>query len=112
MQTVALNPTFLATAKAAGMTEDEIAALIDYLAKNPQAGVVVQGTGGVRKVRFAKTGGGKSGGYRVFFYFAGPKWPVFLWAVISKNDAENLSKAERNELAKVTRTIIENYPKH
>jgi hypothetical protein len=111
MHTVVLNPIFQTAAKAAGMTDAELDDLVNFLARNPKAGVPVQGTGGIRKFRFAKTGGGKSGGYRVFSYYAGLEWPVFLWTIISKSQSENLSKAERNALAKMTAQIIANYPR-
>ena len=47
------------------MDENEHRDLINFLAENPTAGVVMEGTGGVRKVRFAGEGTGKSGGYCV-----------------------------------------------
>ena len=109
MQTVVENPSFKASAKAAGMTETEIAALVSYLAGNPMAGVLVQEAGGIRKVRFAKTGGGKSGGYRVFYIVGAPEYPLFLLWVLNKRDAENLTKAQRNALAAVAKQLFENY---
>ena len=63
-------------------------------------GDVMAGTGGVRKVRFAGRGKGKSGGYRVVTYFAAADVPVLLLAIINKGERANLSKAERNELKK------------
>jgi hypothetical protein len=47
------------------MVEDEIDELVDLLAGNPTAGAEISGTGGCRKVRFARRGRGKSGGYRI-----------------------------------------------
>ena len=57
-ETVVEMPDFQRRAKAA-MTEAERMALIDYLSANPLAGVLLGG--GLRKVRFAREGGGKSG---------------------------------------------------
>ncbi|MBV8165173.1 MAG: addiction module toxin RelE, partial [Alphaproteobacteria bacterium] len=51
------------------LSVEERAQLIDFLANNPLAGDVIEGTGGVRKVRFAAKGRGKSGGVRVIYYF-------------------------------------------
>lgn len=70
MQTVIETEAYLRHAKAAGMTDDERADLVTYIAENPQAGEIMPGCGGARKVRFARTGGGKSGGYRVVTYGA------------------------------------------
>ena len=66
-------------------------------------------TGGARKVRFAGRGKGKSGGYRVVTYFAGEDIPVFLLALFSKGERENLSKAERNALRKELAGIAADY---
>ena len=63
------------------------------------------GCGGARKLRVAKPGKGKSGGYRVISYFAGDDVPVFLLTVFGKNEKTNLTKAERNVLAGLTKTL-------
>jgi hypothetical protein len=52
------------------MTEAEMDDLVRLLASNPETGVLIVGSGGCRKVRLARTGGGKSGGYRVVTFFA------------------------------------------
>ena len=56
--------------------------------------------GGARKVRVARRGGGKSGGYRVITYYADADRPVFLLTVISKGQQSNLTKAQTNALKK------------
>jgi hypothetical protein len=61
------------------------------------------------KVRFGVCGQGKSGGVRVVYYFYNDTIPVFLLTVFAKNEKDNLSKAERNTLAKVARTLRESY---
>ena len=71
----------------------------------------MQETGGVRKVRFAGRGKGKSGGYRVVTYFAAEDVPVLLLAVIDKGERANLSKAERNELKKELQGFADDYRK-
>jgi len=98
MHTVIETPTFLRHVEEAGVTESERLSMIDEISANPIVGDMVVGTGGVRKVRFAGRGKGKSGGYRLFTYFAAPDVPVVLLALISKGQQENLSKAERNAL--------------
>lgn len=78
MQTVLLTPTFERQAKAAGLSEDDIAAIASSLAADPLAGDLIAGTGGARKVRFARSGSGKSGGYRTVHYFGGRRRSDFL----------------------------------
>ena len=52
---------------------------------------------------------GKRGGARVVYIFCNEEFPVFLIAVYSKNEQENLTKAERNELAKMADVIFARY---
>src|SRR5262245_10862939 len=68
---------FIWAAEEAGMTDDEITDLVDFLAENPTAGSVIRGTGGCRKVRVAGRGRGKSGGYRTITFYSGEDLPVF-----------------------------------
>lgn len=58
------------------MTETETSRLEDLLGRNPQAGEEIVGTGGCRKLRFARPGKGKSGGYRVITFFTGRGLPL------------------------------------
>ena len=93
------------------MTEAERFDLVTMIAQAPEAGDVMEGTGGVRKVRFAAPGRGKSGSYRVITFFTGPDVPVFLITVFTKGDRANLTKAERNDLAKLSKVLVETYRK-
>jgi mRNA-degrading endonuclease RelE of RelBE toxin-antitoxin system len=63
------------------MTRRERFDLVSFIARDPEAGEVIQGTGGVRKVRFAGKRKDKSGGFRVITFFTGPNLPVFLLTV-------------------------------
>ena len=76
---------------------------------SPDCGDVMRGTGGVRKVRFAVAGRGKSGGARVVYFFRNEDMPVFLLTVFAKNEKGNLSEAERNAMAKVAESIARRY---
>ena len=91
------------------LTEDEVEAVITTLAKDPTRGALMKGTGGVRKLRVAIGGRGKSGGARVIYYFYDRSMPVFLLSVYAKNEQDNLSKATRNEMAQVVRSLVESY---
>jgi hypothetical protein len=73
--------------------------VVEYLAANPRAGDLMQGTGGIRKLRRGRGGRGKSGGVRVIYYFHSDAMPLYLLTVFGKNERPNLSKAERNDLA-------------
>jgi hypothetical protein len=109
MHTVVETPSYLADAKAAGLTEAEREAVVEMLANHPEAGDEIGGTGGARKVRVAGRGKGKSGGYRVITFYTSKDVPVFLLAVYSKGEKANLSKAERNELRGILRDIVREY---
>lgn len=109
MQAVVETPAYLADAKAAGLSEDERRAIVERLALEPDAGELIVGTGGARKLRIAGRGKGKSGGYRVISYFAGEDVPVFLLNVFSKGERANLSQAERNTLRVVLAEIASAY---
>ncbi|PYE90419.1 RelE toxin of RelEB toxin-antitoxin system [Phyllobacterium leguminum] len=101
MHTVIETPAYLASAKDENVTEDERNEIVSFLASNPDAGDVMAGTGGARKMRFGGRGKGKSGGYRIITFYADKDIPVFLLDIYSKDTQENLSKAERNELRKI-----------
>ena len=101
MQTVIETPAYLASAKEEGVTNQEREEIVSFLATNPDAGDLMAGTGGARKVRVAGRGKGKSGGYRVITFYHDPSMPVFLLDIYGKDSQSNLSQAERNELKKV-----------
>lgn len=100
MHTVVETPEFLSAARNAGMTDTERQSAVDLIAANPDAGQIIPGTGGCRKVRIAREGGGKSGGYRVVTYYTRTDLPVFLLTVISKGQQANLTERQKNELRK------------
>ncbi len=91
------------------LSESDSELLINYLAEHPKAGDLMQGTGGIRKLRWAKNGSGKSGGVRVIYYFHNETMPLFLLSLFGKNEKANLSHSERNMLAKFTSTLVKNY---
>lgn len=109
MHSVVETPTFLADAKSVGMGAEEREALILFLSANPRAGDLMAGTGGARKVRFKRPGTGKSGGYRIIFYYAGEDVPLFLLNVFTKGDRANLSKAEQNILRGILSDMVKTY---
>ena len=98
--TVAELPEYILCA-ARLLSESERRDVIDHLAAQPRAGDLIQGTGGIRKLRWARGGRGKSGGVRVIYYFHSDRIPLYLLTVFGKGEKADLSKGERNELAKL-----------
>ncbi|MFC3122938.1 type II toxin-antitoxin system RelE/ParE family toxin [Agaribacter flavus] len=91
------------------LSDDENKFIIDYLAGNPKSGALIKGTGGVRKLRWAKDGSGKSGGVRIIYYYHNETIPLFLLTLFGKNQKENLSNSERNILFKLTSALVKAY---
>ena len=106
LQTIVELPEFLRRAKAI-MTDDERAALVNFIAANPGAGVALGG--GLRKVRIPREGGGKSGGYRTFHVFGGADMPIFLVTVFAKNEKDNLTKAEQAAAVALAKALVATY---
>ena len=98
------------TGRAKGrMSAAEVDRAIEVIARDPLCGDLIQGTGGIRKVRFAVKGRGKSGGVRIVYYYYNESMPVFLLTVFAKNEKADLARAERNALGKVARALRESY---
>ena len=93
------------------LSEAGRAELVAYVAMTPEAGLLIPETGGVRKLRWALPGRGKSGGARVIYYFHSERMPVFLLAMYGKNEKANLSKAERNAMRVRIPILVAGYRK-
>ena len=87
-------PQFIRDMKTAGLSPEEHTRIVNAVAANPTHGDEVRGSGGVRKIRFAGRGKGKSGGYRVMVAYLGPNLPVYLLALLSKGERSNFSATE------------------
>lgn len=109
MQTVVETLTYLSDANALRLTETERAVIVAWTAAHPEAGDVIEGTGGARKVRFAGKGRGKSGGYRVITFYSGPDLPVFLLNIFAKNEKTEVTPKERALLEKILSEIVKAY---
>jgi len=104
MQTV-VEMNYYAARAAKLLTASERDAVINTVAVDPHQGDLIEGTGGVRKLRFAIGGRGKSGGIRVIYYYYNENTPVFLFSLFAKNEKDNLSKADCNVLAQTVAVI-------
>jgi len=80
--------------------------MLEFLGRRPRAGVVIQGTGGLRKVRVARPGRGKSGGARVIYYYHAPDKPLLLLLIYAKASQENLTAAQKARLGHLVDEII------
>ena len=88
------------------LTDNEKTELVAYLAMHPNAGVLIQGTGGIRKLRWARSGMGKSGGVRVIYYFHSVEMPLYLLTLFGKNEKSNVSLEEKNALSKSIKRLV------
>lgn len=96
-----MMPIFDKQWKAMGLTDDDLRLLQEELLKNPKSGAVMQGTGGLRKLRFAFPGRGKSGSCRVLYIdFVIDESIYFIFAYL-KSEMDNLSREERNNIKKL-----------
>ncbi len=91
-------PSFRSDWKEMGLTDHDLKRLQEELLVNPKLGAVMRGTGGVRKMRFAFEHRGKSGSSRVIYIDFEIYEKIFLLAAYTKNEKDNLSDAERQEL--------------
>lgn len=81
------------------LSREERAELIDTLARDPLAGAVMRGLGGVRKLRFAPKGRGKSGAFRVIYYVLTEEQPILALLLYGKNEQGELSSVQRKVVA-------------
>ena len=114
MQTVVETPTYLRAAGAI-YSEADREEIVRTIAATPD-GDLMPGTGGYRKLRFARSGMGKRGGARVVYLYGGEDLPGFLITVYArlitvyaKSEKGNLSKAEQNALAKMAKSFFADY---
>ena len=109
MHTVVETPGYLAAAKTAGMSDDVRFAIVSAVGREPTLGELMVGTGGLRKSRFARSGAGKSGGYRILSFYVSEAYPVFLIGAFAKSQKANITAAERTMIAKRLKSMIETY---
>ena len=88
-----------------GLDDNDLAMLQIELLNNPQAGDMVKGSGGLRKVRFALSGKGKSGGARVVYVDFAAYETICLIDVYSKKDKSDVSAAELKIIKKLIAEI-------
>ncbi len=97
MRTVIETPTFQKLA-AKLWTDDERLAFIDWIAINPEAGDVIPGAQGARKIRWSQAGTGKSGGVRVIYFNVTKMEIVLLVTLYAKTVKANITTNEISEV--------------
>ena len=90
-----------------GLGNEELRALQIMLLKNPEAGPVIEGTGGIRKVRFPLENRGKSGSVRICYTDFDEYEVTYLITAFTKKEQENLSAAEKAVLKKLVKMLKE-----
>ena len=70
------------------------------------SGVLIEGCGGIRKLRWRRGNKGKSGGVRIVYYFCNKHMPLYLITLFAKGDRANLTQAERNDLRELVDELI------
>jgi hypothetical protein len=87
------------------LSDDEYQTLQNILVLDPEAGVLIRGGGGLRKLRVAAHGKGKSGGARVLYYFKVAADQIYMLAVYAKGRKENLSAEETAQLRELVKRL-------
>jgi hypothetical protein len=93
--------------KKVGLDEEDLRELQSFLLEHPEAGDMVQGTGGVRKLRWARPGGGKSGGVRTIYFDFSDRSTIWLITVFGKNVKADLSPEERRDIKSFIKRLKE-----
>jgi len=90
------------------MKDEEYQELQNTLVAYPESGKLIQGSGGLRKIRWGIASKGKRGGVRVIYYFANSKNQVFMLMVYAKNERSDLTKEQLSLLKKVVEREFKN----
>jgi hypothetical protein len=93
------------------LADEEYAFLQFSLIANPQQGVVVPGTGGIRKLRWGASGRGKRGGVRIIYYVALANEQILMLYVYAKNERDDLSEAQKKALRMVVEAEYGSQPR-
>jgi hypothetical protein len=98
-------PIFRARWKDMGLNDDDLKRLQEQLLADPKVGSVMQGTGGVRKMRFAFEKRGKSGSVRVIYVDFEVYEKIFLITAYAKGERDNLTDSEKKEIKQLIATL-------
>lgn len=105
-------PIFIKRWKEIGLGDDELKSLQIMLLKNPESGKIMEGTGGIRKVRFPLENRGKSGSVRVCYTDFAEYEVIYLITAFEKKEQENLTMEEKNAIKKLVKALKEEVAKN
>lgn len=108
MLTVVELPEFSRKARSV-LSEPEKDTLVDWLARKPESGDIIEDTGGVRKLRWSCGSKGKRGGARVIYYYRNRTMPLFLVTIYKKGKQDNLTKQQSAVIAKLAAALVKIY---
>jgi hypothetical protein len=100
-------PLFTKRWKEIGLNDSDLLNLQIMLLKNPESGPIMEGTGGIRKVRFPLENKGKSGSVRICYTDFEEYEVIYLITAFTKNEQDNLSAEEKNVLKKLVKALKE-----
>jgi hypothetical protein len=83
------------------LADDEYRLLQIHLIEHPDAGAIIRGSGGVRKVRWRAGGKGKSGGVRIIYYWVTAEQKIFFLTLYGKGEKEDLSAQDLKRVVKL-----------
>lgn len=83
------------------MDEESYRGLQNELIANPGIGKIIQGSGGIRKIRWGGSGRGKRGGSRIIYYWATSKDQIYMLLGYAKNERSDLTKEQLSTLRKL-----------
>ena len=106
MQTLVPVGTFEAKARKL-LGDSGFEDMLEFLARRPKAGRIIQGTGGLRKVRMARHSQGKQGGVRIIYYYHDDRKPILLLLIYAKANQENISAAQKAQLKKYVDELMD-----
>jgi hypothetical protein len=108
LTTVAETSVFIAKASRI-MSDAERAHIVDTVAARPDAGVIITGSKGLRKMRIALAGRGKRGGGRIIYWYHSPGFPAVLLWVFAKNEADDLIAAQLKRLVGEADMLVDDF---
>lgn len=80
------------------LSDDSYQEFQDFLIKNPEAGDLIQGTGGLRKIRWQYGGKGKRSGVRIIYYLKSAENYIYLMTIYAKNEMLDLTEIDKKSL--------------
>ena len=86
-------------------TDDEYAGLQGVLVENPELGDIIRGGGGIRKLRHALPGRGKSGGVRVIYYWLREDGQIYMLLIYPKSKKDTLTSQEITVLRNLVKEL-------